>query len=173
MNNTKTIFKSLLIMIVAISLFTVSCSKDEGGTKTPTTPTIQKISPTDVETILKGLGKLPTDIPVVDFSEIVFTSTKGEATLAAKKKTVSEVKSTLEPVLKKANFNNEKIELTKDAEYPTVDTSGTTSFDITLVFKAKAGYEFDIAIAEKYNYDTSTQSATLKLKISPQSGSWN
>ena len=84
MNNTKTIFKSLLIMIVAISLFTVSCSKDEGGTKTPTTPTIQKISPTDVETILKGLGKLPTDIPVVDFSEIVFTSTKGEATLAAK-----------------------------------------------------------------------------------------
>ena len=32
MNNTKTIFKSLLIMVVAISLFTVSCSKDEGGT---------------------------------------------------------------------------------------------------------------------------------------------
>ena len=169
MNNTKTIFKSLLIMIVAISLFTVSCSKDEGGTKTPTTPTIQKISPTDVETILKGLGKLPTGTPVVDFGETVFTaSTKGEATLTAKKNTLTDVKNTLEPVLKKANFNNEKIELTADATFGS-DPSGRNPLEITLVFKAKAGYEFDITIAGKYNYNETDKTATLKLKISPPS----
>ena len=57
MNNTKTIFKSLLIMIVAISLFTVSCSKDEGGTKNPTNP-IVKVSAQNITDTLKGLGEL-------------------------------------------------------------------------------------------------------------------
>ena len=172
MNNTKTIFKSLLIMIVAISLFTVSCSKDEGGTKTPTTPTIQKISSTDVETILKGFGKLPTDSPVVDFSKIVFTTTKVEATLEGEGTDYNKVKSTLEHVLKKANFNNEKIELTQDATFPTANPTGSTTADITLVFKAKAGYEFDTTITEKYTYDKASNTATLKLKIKPKGGNW-
>ena len=173
MNNTKTIFKSLLIMIVAISLFTVSCSKDEGGTKTPTTPTIQKISSTDVETILKGLGKLPTDSPVVDFSKIVFTTTKGEATLEGESTDYNKVKSTLEPVLKKANFNNEKIELTQDATFPIANPTGSATADITLVFKAKAGYEFDTTITggNKYTYDKDKKTATLTLNIKP-SGNW-
>ena len=70
MNNTKTIFKSLLIMIVAISLFTVSCSKDEGGTKTPTTPTIQKITDANLTSTLKALGALgDTSATDIDFSK--------------------------------------------------------------------------------------------------------
>ena len=76
MNNTKTIFKSLLIMIVAISLFTVSCSKDEGGTTTPTNPT-PKNSEALLTDILKGLGALPTSETVIDFSKIVFDENGG------------------------------------------------------------------------------------------------
>ena len=69
MNNTKTIFKSLLIMIVAISLFTVSCSKDEGGTKNPVNPakpiTITGASITDAFT---GLGTITIGGQDFDFS---------------------------------------------------------------------------------------------------------
>ena len=170
MKHTKTIFKSLLIMIVAISLFTVSCSKDKG---TPTTPTIQKVSSTDVETILKGLGKLPTDKPVVDFGAIAFGATRGEATLKGEGDSYTEVKKVLEPVLKKTSFNNEKIELTADATFPSTDPTGSQSADITLVFKAKAGYEFDATIGSKYTYDEKSNAATLKLKISAKNGNWN
>ena len=173
MNNTKTIFKSLLIMIVAISLFTVSCSKDEGGTKTPTTPTIQKISSTDVETILKGLGKLPTSSPVIDFGKIVFdASSKGVANIDGEVDSYTQLKNALEPVLKKANFNNEKIELTKDATFPSTDPTAANTADIKLVFKAKAGYEFDTTIVEKYTYDEKSNTATLTLKIKPKGGNW-
>ncbi|TXJ21111.1 hypothetical protein EPJ79_08265 [Brachyspira aalborgi] len=37
MKHTKNILKSLLIMVMALSLLAVSCSKDEGGSK-PTNP---------------------------------------------------------------------------------------------------------------------------------------
>ena len=70
MNSKKTIFKSLL-MIVALS-FAVSCSKDEdGGTKTPTNPTTQSISATQLTETIKGLGQLKdTDgnTVILDFS---------------------------------------------------------------------------------------------------------
>ena len=72
MNKTKTIFKSLLIMIVA-SLFTVSCSKDEGGTKTPTTPTIVKVSADMITQTLADLKQLKdTDktTVILDFTSI-------------------------------------------------------------------------------------------------------
>ena len=82
MNNTKTIFKSLLIMIVAISLFTVSCSKDEGGSK-PTAPSTPITITAD--SITKGftaLGKTKNiDGLVFDFSG--FTATKKTAELTA------------------------------------------------------------------------------------------
>ena len=59
MNNTKTIFKSLLIMIVAISLFTVSCSKDEGGTKNPVNPAKPiTITANSITTAFAGLGTI-------------------------------------------------------------------------------------------------------------------
>ena len=98
MNNTKTIFKSLLIMIVAISLFTVSCSKDEGGTKTPTNPKIQTISATDITTTLKGIKKL-TDTDqaqtlILDF-ETMTEPANGKATIANANKSFGKVKTAL------------------------------------------------------------------------------
>ena len=69
MNNTKTIFKSLLIMIVAISLFTVSCSKDEGGTKTPTTSAKPiTITGASITTAFQGLTTITIGGQDFDFS---------------------------------------------------------------------------------------------------------
>ena len=55
MKHTKNILKSLLIMVMALSLLAVSCSKDEGGTKNPVNPTPITIT---AENITKGFTAL-------------------------------------------------------------------------------------------------------------------
>ena len=54
MKHTKNILKSLLIMVMALSLLAVSCSKDEGGSK-PTSPTSITITATDINNYLAPL----------------------------------------------------------------------------------------------------------------------
>ena len=179
MNNTKTIFKSLLIMIVAISLFTVSCSKDEGGKTTPTTPTIKTISSADITTILKGLGDLKeADTVILSFNNIA--PQNGEATIenANKDKNAEQkykVVVALENTFKTTSFQNEKIELTKNLTISD-QPSGSTDLSVDISFKAKSGFEFDAKIINKtdtaYTYDENTKSVKLTLKIKPNGGNW-
>lgn len=179
MNNTKTIFKSLLIMIVAISLFTVSCSKDEGGTKTPTTPTIKTISSADITTILKGLGDLKegASTVILSFNNINPNIGSAEIADADNSKDSSQkykVVVALENTFKTTSFQNEKIELTKDPTIPT--PSGANDLSVDISFKAKSGFEFDAKIIDKtdktYTYDENTKSVKLTLKIKPKTGNW-
>ena len=149
MNNTKTIFKSLLIMIVAISLFTVSCSKDEGGTKTPTTPTIQKISADNITKVLMDLGPLKgtggdADTTMVDFSKMT-KPTGGSADIADANNGFAKVK--------------------------TAKPQNKIALEVNITFKADSGYEFDETItgtsANAYTYDNTLKTAKLTLKITP------
>jgi len=81
MKHTKNILKSLLIMIVAISLFTVSCSKDEGGTKNPVNPDAPiTITATNITDIIKK-ATITTKGVSIDFSG--FNPKSGEASLNA------------------------------------------------------------------------------------------
>ena len=172
MNNTKTIFKSLLIMIVAISLFTVSCSKDEGGTKTPTTPTITKITDANLTETLKGLGELgDTSKTAINFG-LMTDPANGTASItkaATEDKSLQKVKQTIETVF--------KTPLTPVSV--TVAFSGSAAANnnsdlvATIVFTAKSGFEFDTTITggTKYAYDKDKKTATLTLNIKP-SGSW-
>ena len=169
MNNTKTIFKSLLIMIVAISLFTVSCSKDEGGTKTPTNPKIQTISATDITTTLKGIKKL-TDTDqaqtlILDF-ETMTEPANGEATINGANKSFSKVKTALIEVFK---AQQNVVTVTTDLTDSTPQPSNNTALQVNITFTAKSGFEFDTTItsAKKYNYDAGTKTAKLTLKITP------
>ena len=172
MNNTKTIFKSLLIMIVAISLFTVSCSKDEGGTKTPTNPT-PKNSEALLTDILKGLGPLPTTATVIDFSKIVF-GPDGEATIDGADNTKEQTKYKVVDILEKTftveNFSKEKIGL-KQAPTVTAPTGGNSdALSVDITFIANTGYTFDDSIiaGKRYTYTAGDKTAKLKLKIKPK-----
>ena len=175
MNNTKTIFKSLLIMIVAISLFTVSCSKDEGGTKTPTNPT-PKNSEALLTDLLKGLGALPPSETVIDFSKIVF-DVDGEAIIEGADNTKDTTDSSkykvvkiLETTFTVANFQKEKIGL-KQAPTVTAPTGGSSdALSVDITFIANTGYTFDDSITggKRYTYTASDSSAKLKLKIKPK-----
>ncbi|TXJ21031.1 hypothetical protein EPJ79_07830 [Brachyspira aalborgi] len=172
MNNTKTIFKSLLIMIVAISLFTVSCSKDEGGTKTPTTPTIQKITDADLTSTLKALGELgDTSKTAINFG-LMTDPANGTASItkaATEDKRLQKVKQTittvfqtpLTPVSVTLNFSG------------SAAANNGSDLVATIVFTAKSGFEFDTTITggDNYTYDAKAKTATLTLNIKP-SGNW-
>ena len=172
MNNTKTIFKSLLIMIVAISLFTVSCSKDEGGTKTPTTPTIQKITDADLTSTLKALGPLgdetTTDINFSKMTEPADVSANITKE-ASESKSLAKVKGTIQTV-----FQTPLVPV-----YVTLTFSGNAAQNnnsdlvATIVITANSGFEFGTTIigGTKYTYDKEKKTATLKLNIKP-SGNW-
>ena len=172
MNNTKTIFKSLLIMIVAISLFTVSCSKDEGGTKTPTTPTIQKISADQITGVLTGLGELKdtasggSDV-ILDLSNI--NPTGGNADINDANQSFNKVKTALENV---AQAQWTGVTVTTDLADKTKPNKQTL-LSVTITFTANSGFEFDATITDntKYTYDNSSKKATLTLKITP-SADW-
>ncbi len=170
MNNTKTIFKSLLIMIVAISLFTVSCSKDEGGT--PTTPTITKITDANLTETLKGLGALvDTATTDIDFSKMTDPA-KGSANItkaASESKSLAKVKQTITTV-----FQTPLTPVSVTVTFDTAAAAGNqTDLKATIVFTAKSGFEFDTTITggDNYTYDAKAKTATLTLNIKP-SGNW-
>ena len=174
MNNTKTIFKSLLIMIVAISLFTVSCSKDEGGTKTPTNPT-PKDSATLLTDILKGLGELKdTDKTTVILNLANIDPQNGNAEISgadnSKQGSDYKVVTVLKETFKKANFTGQ-ITLKEDLTAITAPTGGNNSpLSVNIIFIANTGYEFDESITKgkRYTYTAADKSAKLTLKITPK-----
>ena len=178
MNNTKTIFKSLLIMIVAISLFTVSCSKDEGGTKTPTTPTIQKITDANLTETLKALGELgDTSKTVINFG-LMTDPANGTASItkaSTEDKSLQKVKQTITTVFQ-TPLTPVSVTLTFK-EGQTSDAAANNSNDLvaTIVFTAKSGFEFDTTITggTKYTYNKDAKTATLTLTIKLNTGdSW-
>ena len=177
MNNTKTIFKSLLIMIVAISLFTVSCSKDEGGTKTPTTPTIQKITDANLTSTLKALGALgDTSATDIDFSKMTDPA-KGKATIqkaAAESKSLNKVKGTIQTVFQ-TPLTPVSVTVTFAEGGEAAAQGNNKDLVATIVFTAKSGFEFDTTITggDNYTYDKDKKTATLTLNIKLNTGdSW-
>ena len=171
MNNTKTIFKSLLIMIVAISLFTVSCSKDEGGTKTPTNPAQPiTITANSITTAFQGLKTIT--IGKMDFDFASFDGTDAKRTMTGASSSTDD----------SANFNADKIKAkfsglkvdgaTVDAKVTTTSfpqATDNTAIDITITITPASGNSF--AAAEQLTPYTKTgENVVVTLKLSPESG---
>ena len=170
MNNTKTIFKSLLIMIVAISLFTVSCSKDEGGTKTPTNPKIQTISAEDITTTITQLGELKdTGGSTVILNLGGINPQNGNAAITGADASFNKVKEALGNVTK-VQWTGVTVTTDLDSQQKP-NTRDTLKVKIT--FTANSGFEFDTTITDgtKYAYDKGTKEANLTLSITP-SADW-
>ena len=157
MKHTKNILKSLLIMIVAISLFTVSCSKDEGGSK-PTAPTTTKITASDLTQVLNGIV-IPSTI---SFANV--TPVSGKASVTAETDTYDTLKTALDGLLA-----TEQEQVTVEASY---GAKNGKTFDLTLTITAKAGYVLDDKMTE-YTYNTSNKTAKLVITITAaNSGNW-
>ena len=177
MNNTKTIFKSLLIMIVAISLFTVSCSKDEGGTKTPTNPQPITIIGASITTAFTGLGTITIGKMDFDFN------TKFEAgatpTMTGTTSTTAdsgEIKMPTAEVLQNKIKSGLKVSgATVDAKVSVniPDATANTAITITITITPTTGNSFDETKLSPYTKETDgTVKVTLTLK--PQDNkNWN
>ena len=172
MKHTKNILKSLLITVMALSLLSVSCSKDEGGTKAPTNPTIQKISATQLTTALKELGELgDTQTTAINFG--LMTDPKdGSASItkaSTEDKSLQKVKDAITTVFE-TPLIPVSVKLTLDSA---AQVGNTTALKATIVITANSGFEFDETITKpasgeiKYTYDASGNSATLILNITP------
>ena len=76
MKHTKNILKSLLITVMALSLLSVSCSKDEGGTKNPVNPTPITITEADINGFLSFKDMVVGDFKITttgtaDYKQVV------------------------------------------------------------------------------------------------------
>ena len=176
MNNTKTIFKSLLIMIVAISLFTVSCSKDEGGTKTPTQPpaggtdtTKTEITADIITAAFTGLNTIT--IGKMDFNFASFNGSQKEMTGTASSRDET------------SSFNAEGIKgkfsaLTINGATVAASAANTDNFAVDKNSQITIAITITPANGNSFAAETDLQpytkggdgKVTVTLKLSPESG---
>ena len=165
MNNTKTIFKSLLIIIVAISLFTVSCSKDEGGTKNPVNP--QPIIITG-DSITKGISEALKGT-VMKFTYTAPTSGNTATATATSLEDLQKLK-TLKITIDGADV---KVKDTT-TKFP-VGIDVTDNITITITITPASGNSFDKAKLSPYTKKSNTEEVVeVKLTLSPaDTKKWN
>ena len=167
MNNTKTIFKSLLIMIVAISLFTVSCSKDEGGTKNPVNPDAPiTITAKNITDAIKQ-ATITTKGVSINFSS--FNQTGGTANLEAtisEAVTLATLKTDLEIAL--SISADSIVTSTATAKVPNSDDSKDT---VTIKVEIDAGKN-TFADDVSNEYTITEKKATVDITITPNK-KWN
>ena len=98
MKHTKNILKSLLITVMALSLLSVSCSKDEGGTKNPVNPdTPITIDAKMLDSIVQALAKKFTlDGATIIYNNFTSVSGKGSMSAEVSKDVSSKIKTELE-----------------------------------------------------------------------------
>ena len=164
MKHTKNILKSLLIMIVAISLFTVSCSKDEGGSK-PTSPQNVVVDAATMTDVLSSIfssttgGYFSQDITLNPASGTANVTLESGKTIDNNLKT--ELKNSIEAI---TTGYASVIKLTTS----NVDSLSASAKTLTLTMEpANANVKFasDVTDKSKYNYDASTGKATLEVTI--------
>ena len=170
MNNTKTIFKSLLIMIVAISLFTVSCSKDEGGSK-PTNPTPTTINAANLLSSIKKIKAYKDRTLLVSFSTVDFSVTAGESTevtTESGQSTFTEIQSGLKTAFD-ALANNAVLKVTTNIDNVTKPADAKGVLSVTLTIKPATAYvkfDSDITDGKKFQYQDGAAVLTVKIKPS-------
>ena len=151
MKHTKNILKSLLITVMALSLLSVSCSKDEGGSK-PTNPTSITINAETLDGAIRlAAGQLAIDSRLKDkvtFNFGAFTSNSGAGSADATVTTTvaeSDLKAALEDAfaLKGASFSS-------TATLAKVDTSNKKVAKLTITITVSGNNTFASDVKSKY-----------------------
>ena len=163
MKHTKNILKSLLIMVMALSLLAVSCSKDEGK---PTSPQTVVVDAKTITGILSAMFSMTVDDNQTPLFASDITPAKGTASIntATGKKIEKDIKTKLTTSIETITSSYASVvTLTSN-----VNSLSTSSKDLTLTMKpANANVKFasDVTDKSKYNYDASTGEATLTVTI--------
>ena len=163
MKHTKNILKSLLIMVMALSLLAVSCSKDEGGSK-PTNPTVPINAATLDGAIKLAAAQLATDTTLsskVTFDFSSFTSANGKGNASAT--VTAEVKGTdLKTALEKA-FKLDTDDYSSTADAGTIADNAQKA-DLTITITLKGNNTFASDVTPKYE-EVAGNSKSVKTVI--------
>ncbi|WP_288622525.1 hypothetical protein [uncultured Brachyspira sp.] len=164
MKHTKNILKSLLITVMALSLLSVSCSKDEGGSK-PTSPQTVVVDAAKMTEVLSSIFSSATGGYFAQ--DTTLTPASGNATVGLKSgKSIDEgLKTALKNSIQAITEGYASvIKLTTS----NVDSLSTSAKTLTLTMEpANANVKFasNVTDKSKYNYDASTGKATLVVTI--------
>ena len=171
MKHTKNILKSLLITVMALSLLSVSCSKDEGGSK-PTSPTSITITATDINNYLaplKGDGVVVGSIATISTADTIDVSKKQEIAVSAKAVdnnaqniSKTDFATALEGVVSSLNSD---VTITADT-IGIKSASGKTAADCVLNIKPSGQNKFDTTVTGITGY-TEKDGLKITLKITP------
>ena len=129
MKHTKNILKSLLITVMALSLLSVSCSKDESK---PTNPASKTVTGAEITAFIKTI-----DGTALKFSKMQNLK-DGTATLIAEAKDYAAAKGELDS-LKNSSIESVSVVADYPAEKP---NPAAKTFDLVLTFNTKSGYVF-------------------------------
>ena len=167
MKHTKNILKSLLIMVMALSLLAVSCKKDEGGTKNPVNPdTPITITAQYITDIIKKTTITTKGVSIY-FSG--FNPANGAASLEAtitEAVTLTTLKTDLESAL--STPAGSIVTSTATATVPNSDDSEDT---VTIKVEIDAGKN-TFADDVKTAYTVVDKVATVNITITPNK-KWN
>ena len=165
MKHTKNILKSLLIMVMALSLLAVSCKKNEGGSK-PTDPTPITITAENITTGFTALGGAKSlDGVVFDFSK--FTASKPELTAVSGKASANEKL--------KAALENLGITIAgatvSSAVSGQIDVTGQADITVKVTITPSANNTLDSKVSDSYTVNNNAVEVTLTLKANGKK--WN
>ena len=166
MKHTKNILKSLLIMVMALSLLAVSCKKDEGGSK-PTSPQTTEVNAETITRILSSMFSMTVDNSGASlFASDTITPASGKASIdtATGKKIDTDIKTKLKTSIETiTSAYASVVTLTSN-----VDTLSSSSKNLTLTMKpANANVKFasDVTDGKTYSYDAAKGEASLVITI--------
>ena len=165
MKHTKNILKSLIITLMALSLLSVSCSKDEGGSK-PTDPQTVDVDATTITGIVSAMFSMTVDdSQAALFASDTITPANGKASIdTATGKKIGDIKTKLTTSIETiTSAYASVVTLTSN-----VDTLSSSIKNLTLTMKpANANVKFasDVTDGTTYTYDASKGEATLTVTI--------
>ena len=164
MKHTKNILKSLLITVMALSLLSVSCSKDESK---PTSPQTTEVNAETITGIVSAMfSKTVDDNGASLFASDTITPASGKASIntATGKKIEKDIKTKLTTSIETiTSAYASVVTLTSN-----VDTLSSSSKNLTLTMKpANANVKFasDVTDGKTYSYDATKGEASLVITI--------
>ena len=163
MKHTKNILKSLLIMVMALSLLEVSCSKDEGK---PTSPQTTEVNAETITGILSAMFSMTVDNSEDALFASDITHANGVANIeTATGKTIdTDIKTKLTTSIETITSTYASV-VTLNSN---VNSLSSSSKNLTLTMKpANANVKFasDVTDGKTYTYDAAKGEASLIITI--------
>ena len=170
MKHTKKIIKSLLITVMALSLLSVSCSKDEGGSK-PTAPSTPiTITANNITKGFTALGDALA-IDVVKFNFSTFTASQNAVEITATETTDKADKAKITEGLQALKITVEGATVKLSApQVPEVNANTAITMDVTITPNGSNKFADDVST----KYKVENTSVVVSLKLLPPTGKkWN